>query len=144
MNKVFSFLMIFLFLTIYPFVEINSHEQHHGDLVEASKPYPEIDFEFNKLSENKVKIVFLLKNFKLLPIDLEDGEKLDSNKMKNSGHLLVEINRKEFMVDKNEFLIDANILSKGKNEVFVMLMYHSHNIYSIQGELIYKAKLLNF
>ena len=141
MNKIFLFLII-LFLTTTPVTKVVSHEEHHGDLVEATTPFPEINFKFKKVTRNEIKIVFKLKNFKLIPLKSEDAVEMHSMEMTNSGHLIVEINNKEFMVDQNEFLFDRSILVDGRNEVFVMLMDHKHNLYSINGEVIYKAKLL--
>ena len=75
------------------------------------------------------------KNFKLIV----EGQSIDTDI--NSGHIFLFINnKKEIMIDKLDFLLNKDLLKKGKNELFIMLMDRNHYLYTKDGRIIYVSK----
>jgi len=104
-------------------------------MIEASNPYPDISVNITKDESSNYQLDFKLKNFKLIV----EGQSISSDI--NSGHIFLFINnKKEIMIDKLDFLLNKDLLKKGKNELFIMLMDRNHYLYTKDGRIIYVSK----
>ena len=122
------FLFFIIILTTY------GHDDH-GKMIEASNPYPDISVNITKDESSNYQLDFKLKNFKLVV----EGQSISSDI--NSGHIFLFINnKKEIMIAKVDFLLNKDLLKKGKNELFIMLMDQNHYLYTKDGRIIYVSK----
>ena len=123
---------LFLFFITIP--STYAHDDH-GKMIEASNPYPDISVNITKDESSNYQLDFKLKNFKLIV----EGQSISSDI--NSGHIFLFINnKKEIMIDKVDFLLNKDLLKKGKNELFIMLMDQNHYLYTKGGRIIYVSK----
>ena len=123
---------LFLFFITIP--STYAHDDH-GKMIEASNPYPDISVNITKDESSNYQLDFKLKNFKLVV----EGQSISSDI--NSGHIFLFINnKKEIMIDKVGFLLNKDLLKKGKNELFIMLMDRNHYLYTKDGRIIYVSK----
>ena len=123
---------LFLFFITIP--STYAHDDH-GKMIEASNPYPDISVNITKDESSNYQLDFKLKNFKLIV----EGQSISSDI--NSGHIFLFINnKKEIMIDKLDFLLNKDLLKKGKNELFIMLMDRNHYLYTKGGRIIYVSK----
>ena len=129
-GTVLTFFFLF-FITILP---TYAHDDH-GKMIEASNPYPDISVNITEDASSNYQLDFKLKNFKLIV----EGQSISTDI--NSGHIFLFINnKKEIMIDKVDFLLNKDLLKKGKNELFIMLMDQNHYLYTKDGIIIYVSK----
>ncbi|RZP15341.1 MAG: hypothetical protein EVA30_04245 [Candidatus Dadabacteria bacterium] len=133
-QKFKEILLTFFFLFFIIIIPTHSHDDH-GKMIEASNPYPDISVDITKDASSNYELDFKLKNFKLIA----EGQSIRTDI--NSGHIFLFINnKKEIMIDKVDFLLNKDLLKKGKNELFIMLMDQSHYLYTKGGRIIYVSK----
>lgn len=129
-------LIIYFFIFfISPFFAF-SHADH-GEMIEAKPPYPTISMDIINLYSPDYKIEFKLDNFTLIPLGRT------SNPESNEGHILILINnKKKVMITDQTYILKRDLLRKGKNEIFIMLMDSEHSLYTKDGKIIYISKII--
>jgi len=134
LSKFLNFLCIFFLLV----VQSLSHSNHEK-LLEAKKPYPEINqFVIKKKGASEYEARIEVKNFVLSKFSSRSDLKADTN----AGHFILIINNENVMYDSETFIVEDRYLKKGKNEIILVLMSDDHSMLTKNGDLIYKSFLL--
>jgi len=129
--------LVLLLWLLIPFTNISTSFSHdnHGNMIEALEPYPTIQVNIKNFNVSDYKINFKIDNFELAPI----GQISESQA--NVGHILLLINnKKKIMITEKTFILKKNLLRKGKNELFIMLMTTDHSLYTLDEDIIYVSK----